>query len=295
LAVNVDVDFEQELEREAQETVDKGIAKAQAFKKMQDICDLQGLPYPPELAAHLEATLQLRQMLSQTNQLEDQEKAMAQQMAQQSPAGQAGAYPGTTAAPGMPGGPPMSEEQMEEASEQGAMAPPMSSGPSGAPMMDPTMADMQDGAPVEPALNRSRPEESDEMRAGAPRAAAKTASQRWAERIHQQGRDDDKHRAPTKFELGPSSVGHAHRVNPEAVQAAVTRREMYARHRGAPLVSQLVKDPDFYRMLNAGGHRGEIQADWPEIRAGGAQQSEKLLRDLCERYEDITGVAPRWD
>lgn len=297
MAVNVEIETEQELEREAQETVDKGIAKAQAFKKMQDICDLQGLPYPPELAAHLEATLQLRQMLSQTNQLEDQEKMMSQQMAQASPAGQAGALPGTQPAPGMPGGPPMTDEQMDDAQEgaqQGGMMPPMSSGPSGAPMMDPTMEAMG-GAQAEPAMNRSRPPESDEMRAGAPRAAAKTAAQRWAERMHKQGRTEDVNRPPTKFELGPSSVGYSHRARPEDVEAAIQRREMYARHRGAPLVSHLVKDANFYRMLNATGHRNEIQSDWPEIRAGGAESTRKLLEDLCERYADITGVTPVWD
>lgn len=296
LAVNIQVDFEQELEREAQETVDKGMAKAQAFKKMQDLCDLQGMPYPPELAAHLEATLQLRQMLSQTEQLEDQAKMMAAQADQMSPAGQAGALPGTAPAPGMPGGPPMTEDQMDEAQEGapvGGMAPPMASGPSASPMGDPSM--MGDAMSAEPPMNRSRPEESDEMRSSQPKAAHRTAAQRWADRIHKRGRNDDQHRAPTKFELGPSSVGHAQRMTPEQVEAAIQRREVYARHQRAPLVSQLVKDPTFYKMLNAGAHRNEIQSDWPEIKAGGAQESAKLLQELLERYEDVTGVSPIWD
>jgi uncharacterized lipoprotein YehR (DUF1307 family) len=38
-----------------------------------------------------------------------------------------------------------------------------------------------------------------------------------------------------------------------------------------------------------------IKADWPEIRAGGAEESAKLLRDLVDQYEEITGVAPIWD
>jgi hypothetical protein len=290
LAVNIEVDFEQELEREAQETVDKCMAKAQAFKKAQDLCDKQHLPYPPELATHLEATLQLRQMMSQTNQLEDQEQAMKQQMAAASPAGQTGALPGSTPAPGMPGGAPMDEDQAAEFQDSGqyppgGMAPPMASGPGGAPMGDPSMMGGDPGAtPAEPPVNRSRPAESDEARASAPKAAGRTASQRWSERVHGSG----------KF-AGPSSLGHTTRVSPDQVQAAVVRREMYARHQGAPVMSKLVRDPAFYKMLNMGGHRAAIEADWPEIRAGGAQDSAKTLHEMAERYEDATGVAPIWD
>jgi hypothetical protein len=79
------------------------------------------------------------------------------------------------------------------------------------------------------------------------------------------------------------------------VAAAIQRREMYARHQGTPLVSQLVKDHDFYRMCNATGDESAIKADWPEIRAGGAPESGKLLHDLVSQYEEITGVAPIWD
>ena len=289
LAVNIQVDFEQELEREAQETVDKGMAKAQAFKKMQDLCDLEGLPYPPELVMHLQATLQLRQMLSQTTMAEDQAKMMDDQTKAASAAGQLGAMPGTQPMPGAPGadmmgggGPP------QDGGPQST--PPQASGPSSPPPDDPSGGG--GGAAPEPARNRQRPAESDEQRANAPRAA----SARWAKRIHKakNGEPVDD-RPPTKFELGPSSVGRSRYASEDSVAAAIQRREMYARHRGTPLVSQLVNDPAFFRMCHATGDMSVIKADWPEIRAGGAEESAKLLRDLLSQYEEITGVEPIWD
>jgi hypothetical protein len=306
LAINIEIDAEQELEREAQETVDKCIAKAQAFKKAQDLCDLEGLPYPPELAAHLEATLTLRQLLAQTTTLEDQAKQMDMQLKQMMPAGQVGAMPGVAPPVGedgqMPPGagmiatPPAGAASVDDGSQ--AAAPPMASGPSGEPLMTPD--DMGGQMGVEPARNRSRPAESDEQRAGAPRAAS--ASERWAQRVqgyHVRSAGPRKgHVAPSannKFTRGPSSVGNRQRVSEAQVAAAIRRREMYARHRGTPLVSQLVKDPDFYRICNATGDRAVIQGDWPEIRGGGAQESAKLLRDLVDQYEEITGVSPVWD
>jgi hypothetical protein len=66
LAVNIDMQFDQELERQAEESVAKLMATAQAMKKVQDLCDAQNLPYPPELAQHLMSTLQLRQGKTQT-------------------------------------------------------------------------------------------------------------------------------------------------------------------------------------------------------------------------------------
>lgn len=74
LAVNIDVEFDQELERQADETVQKLMATAQAMRKVQMLCDAQDLPYPPELAQHLMSTLQLRQGDAQTKQVEVQEE-----------------------------------------------------------------------------------------------------------------------------------------------------------------------------------------------------------------------------
>lgn len=290
LAVNIQVDFEQELEREAEETVKKIAAKAQAMDKGQKLCDKQGLPYPPELVEYLTATLQLRQQLSQTDMLEDQAKQLDIQTVQMQPAGQTGAMPGyapppqddgsggqqQALLPGQGGGDPSMQGD-----PAGTTGPEMSS-PGGAPMgSDPSMGDP--GA-VEPSMNRSRPVESDEMRSGAPRAAS--AAERWAKRIHG-GRSK-----LSQFERGPSSLGHALKATPAQVEAAVARREKYAK--GTPMVSQLIDDPRFYQLINATGHRNQIQSDWPEIRSGGARESADLLHEMIDQYEYVTGVSPIW-
>jgi hypothetical protein len=311
LAINIEVDFEQELERGAQETVDKAMAKAQAWKVVQDKCDVEGLPYPEELVVHLTATLQLRQQLAATKMAEDQQKMADQQATQASPAGQVGAAPGTSPMPGAPGAdmmgaaPPDATQGDDQTSQS---SPPTASAPGGAEMSDPSGAGASAGA--EPARNRQRPPESDEQRANAPRAAS--AAERWAARVNGQpvpnfvrahpprtaGPRKGKPRPSTmnsKIVRGPSSVGAVLHASEEQVQAAIRRREMWARHRGTPLVSQLVKDPDFYKMCHAQADAGMIKADYAEIRAGGARESAKLLHDLVDQYEEITGRAPIWD
>lgn len=286
LAINLPLDAEQELEREALETKRKAMAKARVFKEIQDECDKEGLPYPPELAAHLEATLTLRELLAQTQVMEGQ-AMMA------SPEGQAIAA--LAAGGGMPpeqGGPPAGGP-MGAGPEEGTpqSTPPTASGPSGAPLTDPTALS---AGGAEPARNRSRPAESDEMRASSPKAAS--ASQRWANRVARtQGPKKGTPRQPSKFERGPSSYGQSRIASEEQVEAAVKRREVISRHSTTPLVSQLVEDPEFFAMLHATGDAAAIRADWPEIRAGGAKESARLLHDLVAQYEEVTGNQPIFD
>ncbi len=167
LAVNIDMKFDQELERQAEESVAKLMATAQAMKKVQDLCDQQNLPYPPELAQHLMSTLQLRQGKTQTelaeaqavageaqaelqaDQIEMQKAMMEQQMAGAGmpPAmggGAPGADPSMGGAPQPPGGammgpqgpdpmPPGPEEAMAEAGMMGDdEQAPIGAGPNGA-------------------------------------------------------------------------------------------------------------------------------------------------------------------
>jgi len=172
LAVNIDMEFDQELERQAEESVAKLMATAQAMKKVQDLCDEQNLPYPPELAQHLMSTLQLRQGKTQTelaeaqavpgelqaelqaDQLEMQKAQMEQQMAGygmppamgQQPGGDpaaAGGDPGMAGAPQPPGGammaaqgpdplPPGPEQAMFDQGLLDEDAAPMGAGPNGA-------------------------------------------------------------------------------------------------------------------------------------------------------------------
>lgn len=319
LAVNIQVDFEQELERQAEETVSKGLAQAQAMAKLQTMCDAEDLPYPAELAQHLQMTLQLRQMLAQTQEVEDQAKMMKQQIAQASPAGMMGLLPGTMAQPpqggedpqaaGDDGGAPQpqqpqqdpaalemqtlqaADQDIEQAAQAlipgqqqpqqiaAAMHGPRARGPYAAPPGG--VPDPQD-AEAKPELprNRTRPVESDEQRAQMPKEA--TAGERWSDRIHG---------GKSKFEAGPSSYGQSKRADENRVKRAVRRREALAR---GVRVEDLVHDPDFYATLNAGQYESQIQADWPEIQAGGGGESRKLLEEMLQQYEEVTGISPQW-
>jgi hypothetical protein len=292
LGVNIKVDFEQELEREQKETVDKAMAKAQAWKDVQDRCDAEDKPYPEELVQHLSATLNLRQLLAAVKMAEDQTKMMDQQAAAASPAGQLGAAPGTSPMPGAPGADAMGGAAPPDGGPPGGAGPPAAGPPQGS---GPSAASGAPGGGGPPQGGDSRPAESDDMRGSQPKAANKkvvpiTAATSYAQRIHGPHRNYG-----TPFEKGPSTVGRHLRANPAQVHGAVNRHEREARHRGVPLVSQLVNDPNFYRMCHATGDQAQIKADWPEIRAGGAHESRQLLADLVDQYEEISGDTPIWD
>ena len=326
LAVNIDMEFDQELERQAEESVAKLMATAQAMKKVQDLCDQQNLPYPPELAQHLMSTLQLRQGKTQTElgeaqavageaqaemqteQIEMQKAMMEQQMMgagmAPAPSGQQALPPpdpaqaqaeaemeggpmeapaqgpnvSPLAAPGPgapgPGNPPAGVYAARSAG-LGAIngphaSPPAGAGPSGGvgPELPPGVPE-----PNEIPRNRQRPEESDSMRGNTPKQA---------ERIR----------------VGPSSYGRSRKASEEQVQGQVKRLEVVAnwdfsvsRH---PQVSDLVNDPKFYRALNMETYRGQLQADWPEILAGGADDSKRILDDMLAQFFEIFGVEPEW-
>ena len=334
LAVNIDVEFDQELERQAEESVAKMMATAQAMKKVQDLCDAQNLPYPPELAQHLMSTLQLRQGKTQTElgeaqavageaqagmqveQIEMQKAMMEQQMG--------GMVPPTGGAPGMmppqgpepmPPGPEqaMAAEQGMEAGQGGPTggpgASPLSSpgpaapgpgnptagyyaareaglgtvngphgtGPAGMPPSGGVGPELPPGVPEpnEIPRNRQRPVESDSMRGNTPKQVG-----------------------AGRIKGGPSSWGRSREASEEQVEGQVKRLEVVAnwdfsvaRH---PKVSDLVNDPKFYRALNMETYRGQLQADWPEILAGGAEDSKRILDDMLAQFFEIFGVEPEW-
>ena len=257
LAVNIPIEFDQELQKQAEETVAKGLAKAQAMDKLQKVCDAQGIPYPDDLVAALSATLQLRQGLAQTEMVEGQAEMQEQQLKAMTPAGQMGLLPGVSPPPPDP----EAQGQQKAAASTGPHgSPPSASGPGGVPETD------QQETPPELPRNRQRPAESDEQRGSMPKKS--------------------------KFEQGPSSYGKARRADSSRVERAVRRREAVAR---GVSVSDLVNDPESYALTNMGGYEAQIRADWPEIQAGGAPDSRKLLEELVEQYEEVTGITPRWD
>lgn len=101
-----------------------------------------------------------------------------------------------------------------------------------------------------------------------------------------------------RIQNGPSSYGRSRRASEEQVQNQVRRLETVAawdlnpaRH---PKVSDLVNDPKFYRALNMQTYEGQLQADWPEILAGGAQDSKRILDDMLAQFYEIFGVEPEW-
>jgi len=268
LAINQQIDFDLELQRQSEETVNKLVAQAQAMSKAKQIIDSmnatrpyeQQMPYPPDLIAYLQQTLMLRQQLAGTEMAEAQADMLEQQQQQMTPAGQLGLLPPTPP----PGGAP---------------APgPAPAGQPGPP---------QEPLPPEQPVNRARPEISDEMRAGAPRMASKS---RTGLRVAIGEADP----GATWLQRGPSSYGHSATVDRAHVERAVRRRELTARH-PVPRVRELVEDPAFYQMLNLGHLESQIRADFAEIAAGGAPESAQLLEEMLRQYEEITGDTPVWD
>jgi hypothetical protein len=145
--------------------------------------------------------------------------------------------------------------------------------------------------------NRNRPPESDEMRAGMPKQAAHKIIYAYDENGEIARNEDGSKqtlvdRPLSAIERGPSSYGRRRTADFSRIDRAVSRRERLAA--GPPRVSDLIKDPDFYQMLNMGSYEGQIMADFPEIAAGGGGESRKILEEMLEHYEEVTGVEPVW-
>ncbi len=255
LAVNIPIEFSQELEKQAEETVSKGLAKAQSMEKLQRLCDEQGLPYPDDLVASLSATLQLRQGLAQTAMAEGQAEMQDQQIKQMS----APAAAGMGLIPGLAPPPPPEEEggQQKAASTGPHGSGPHASGPGGVEVAD------ADEVPVELPRNRQRPAESDEQRSSMPKKRSRFAD--------------------------PSSYGRSRTADARRVERAIRRRA------ARMTAEDIVHDPEAYAITGMGGYEAQIRADWPEIQAGGASGSRKLLEELLEQYEEVTGVRVDWN
>lgn len=264
MSVNIDMEFEQELERQGDESVNKLMATAQAMRKVQILCDEQNLPYPPELAQHLMATLQLRQGKIQTelaeaqgeagidqaelqdDQIEMQKAMMEQQMAggQMAPGSlppgammPPGGDPNAAPPPGGPGAPPGQDGQV---GGPGGSAPanpgPGAPGP-GSPSAG-FFASKQAGSQFNgphgsgPAADGPNSVVGPELPPGIPEPTEPARMRK----VPEESSDYDKvaktkkskpGRKRSKFETGPSSYGQSRRASQAEVEAQVQRREAY--------------------------------------------------------------------
>jgi len=275
LAVNIPFEPKQELERQANETVDKMMATARAMKEVQDRCDKEDLPYPADLAQYLDATLKLRQDKVMTEvqeaqgdlallQSEMQEQALQQAAQEQGMAPEGGGG-------GMAGGGGADPQGGAPAPGGPQSMPPQAAGPQGPPGPPPPAG----AAPTEIPRNRTRPPISDEQRATMPKGASRGSL--------------------AKFAKGPSSVGHASRATEADAERAVRRLATIATHHPRPRVADLVEDPEFYLATNMQSYEDQIRADFPEITAGRAEESHRVLLGMIEQYVEMFGEEPQWD
>ena len=331
LSVNIDMQFDQELERQAEESVAKLMATAQAMKKVQDLCDQQNLPYPPELAQHLMSTLQLRQGKTQTelgeaqavageaqaelqaDQVEMQKTMMEQQMAQ------GGMAPIGAGMPAPPPPPPEDAEAQAQAQAQGGEMAAPAQGPNVSPLSAQGPAAPGPGNPPAGVYASVRnaginmingPHGSPpagmppsggigpELPPGVPEPSEIPRNRQRPEESDSMRGNTPKQVGASRFETGPSSYGKSRRASEEDVQNQVRRLETVAswdftpaRH---PKVADLVNDPKFYRALNMQTYQGQLRADWPEILAGGASDSKQILDDMLAQFYEIFGVEPEW-
>jgi hypothetical protein len=156
------------------------------------------------------------------------------------------------------------------------------------------------GIPVElpsidadkPRNNQTRPPESDEMRQEQPK---KVGRRRKSTAMPGKGDPEippglrgviDIH-ALKRMSQGPSSYKKSWEADEARIEAAIERRAA-TNH---PHLEDLIYDPNFYAMLNMQQYEREIQADWPAISAGKAPDAARLLSEMVEQYEAITGIS----
>lgn len=221
-ASTIKVDFEEELERKAEEDIKKYVGQAQSMVKARMVIEEAGLPLPPELAGYF--------LQSQEAQLQEMmNAAIPEQMMAQ--------------AQGESDGPPPEEGQSQPKEEL--------------------------------PRNQARPAESDEMRAGAPRAAS--------------------------LQAGPSSAGFRKKVAKEDVAKRLIKGSFIK-------VDDLLDGgyPDLLAMLSIDQYASEYQADkfifvdWlnygvpaEEVPEQNREAYSRLL-DALDEYENTYGGTIQW-
>lgn len=329
LAVNIPIEFEEQLEAQSEEQVQKLVAQAQAMKKAYDIIMAQGLPIPPEMASFLAAQQQLAQATEATT--------MAQEQADQAAA--MGEYAEETAgaqAEMAVGQAEMMQMQMQMMGQpQSGMPQPTdnasltgpSGPPPGTPQQAPPGAAAQPGAPMQMAASNGKLTEKFDNDTNA-KTKGFTPLTETIKPLPMQ--------APSYSEIAPvfpptnptaPHNKHLTEENGQLVeklprpknqnrpaesdeQRANAPRMSRIQHgpahmkgktaSGGYTVSELVHDPGFYEPLGHGGYMGQILADLPSLEAlyerelgdpgfRPNNESYKILRELLEHHVQYRG------
>lgn len=325
LAVNIPIEFEQELEKQSEETVAKLVAEAQAMKKAYDQITAQGLPTPPDLAAFLVAQSQLEMSQDEAT----MSRASAEQANVMSQNNQANAEAEAASAAAQQAEAEMAIQQMQNPPppEQSFIVPedlPTDSllGPSQGPQMPPTK---QIAASVESPYTQERRVRNERFSTDLMKPFKKLPTleeQQKAEHpeLNQEIGDDYKlddadeikveknnpTRSPESDEMRSTQPKTASRV-PALINGPSTYRSSY---KAIPRVSDLVQSSDLFEVLNQQGYQSQIQNDWPELEElyqslggdigsldPGSPYFESFLRlsEMLEQYSAVFGVDPIWN
>ena len=275
LMVNIEFDFEEEIERQANEKVQKLVAESQAMKKALQIINEQGNPIPPELAKYFAAGEQLKAEQLKTEAEEERTKAV-QEVVQNG--GVVNDGTGTLLDVG-------------ETDWSGGLGDQLSDDTDDV-QIDNSETETEDQVTdmaIQPR-NRTRPSESDEQRSTAPKAASSS----------EEGFD------PTNWAFGrdPSTFRSSHTLDPKRVEAAVVG---LGNERD---IRVLVGSDDFFDTLNQTHLADQIRNDIDEIDRclqfthdgstrlassdPNVMESFALLQDMMDQYEGVYGYRPEF-
>lgn len=302
LAVNIPIEFTEELEAVSEEKVQKLVAEAQTMKKAYDLIKAQGLPMPPELAKYEAAQVQLQKI-----------KDEAEGGGESAGAGIPGAVPPPIPPGGEPAAPFGADEGTETEPAEGAAS---AEDPFGVDLDNSLDADALDNSDADlpdepgpfmdyidenessegggesgssnvipfkqktpPPRNRSRPEESDEMRKTMPKKSS--------------------------FGQPPSSYGTAKTANEQRISSALKRLS-----NPNPVVRDLVDNDQFFESLNQQSYVDQVRNDIDSLylavevdRDGQPRLASKdetltesfsVLSEMLGQYEEIYGFRPEW-
>jgi len=321
LAVNIPIEFEDELEKQSEEKVKKLIAEAQAMQAAFHACSAQGLPIPPDIARYYAAGAQLTKEVADAgiekdkgDVLKDTGTIPGEEPATNIVAPGVPGVPGSPSGGGAPsgngfgGGPPggpadngtpdskgmdskggdlgvdldngIANDQLDNSKPDVPGAPPINVPVDGEGSNDDNVLPFK---PKLPQRNRTRPEESDEMRKHSPRKGS--------------------------FGQGPSSYGSSERVSEREIESALKRLSSPVQ-----TVRDLVENDEFFVSLNRQSYTDQIRADidsiYPnlEIRGDGSavltmtkraasdgtDESFTVLCEMIEQHEEVYGFRPEW-